>query len=114
MSPRRVIPPDSPPPESLEDVLLLLGKENLSAAQKWYVRQLSKVFSEITRAPKVKVDILRELRDFIIPTEDRVSQKELFDPAVDPLVGGRITKIVDSEGGESYQMIHDIETRGVG
>ena len=71
--------------KSIRGILLLLEEQSLSPAVKWYVQRLSEVYDEITvgRAPKVKLEILQELRDFIIPSEDRVPRQELFDPAVD-------------------------------
>lgn len=79
-----------PTKKSIRGILLLLKEQNLSPAVEWYVQRLSEVYDEIVdgKAPKVKLEILQELRDFIIPTEDRVSQKELFDPAVGETLPG--------------------------
>ncbi len=71
--------------ESIGGILLLLEEQDLSDAVKWYVQRLSEIYDEIEtgKAPKVKLEILQELRDFIIPMEDRTSQKDIFDPAVE-------------------------------
>lgn len=76
---------ETPESNSIQGILLLLSKGNLSPATEWYVERLAEVYDEIAagKAPKVKLEILQELRDFIIPAEDRIPQKEMHDPAVD-------------------------------
>jgi len=78
-------PENSPPADSIQGILLLLEESNLSPAAKWYVERLSEVYNEIVegKSPKVKLEILQELRDFIIPAEDLTPQQEIHDPAVD-------------------------------
>lgn len=69
--------------QSIEGILLLLGEADLSPAVEWYVRRLSEIFAEIPagKSPKVKLEILQELRDFIIPQSERKPFAELYDPA---------------------------------
>lgn len=71
--------------ESIRGILLLLEGQNLSPAVEWYVKRLSEVYDEIAagKAPKVKLEILQELRDFIIPAEERKPITEIFDPAAE-------------------------------
>lgn len=71
----------------IEGILLLLEEQNLSPAVEWYVKRLSEVYDEIAagKAPKVKLEILQELRDFIIPADERKPITEIFDPAATDL-----------------------------
>ncbi len=73
-----------PGPQSIKGILLLLKKQNLSAAEEWYVLRLSEVYAEIAegKSPKVKLEILQELRDFILPSGERIPSAELYDPAL--------------------------------
>ena len=85
--------------ESIGGILLLLEEQDLSAAVKWYVQRLSEIYDEIEtgKAPKVKLEILQELRDFIIPVEERKPVAEIFDPAVESVETKEFLKVTGTD-----------------
>lgn len=76
---------------SLQGILLLLSKAELSSTSRWYVERLAEVYDRSARAPKVQLEILKELREFIIPEEGKKPQQGVPDP-------------VDEEHGEPFRI----------
>lgn len=69
----------------LEGILELVTDISLSPAVQWYVRKLAEVYEEIDKgkAPKVRLEILQEIRDLVIPHEEKKTPQDIYDPMVE-------------------------------
>lgn len=91
LPPKRVVEdspkPDQESPLALEEVLLLLEDVEITPAARWYVLQLEKVYVDPKATPKTRLEILQELRDFILPIQGEPLREEgVFDPAAGGIV----------------------------